>query len=157
MYAQSFLLEFFKGVPFMTNEEIYDVSGGSDDFDVSNIEKSEKLVHWISLFEGFYNVKNSNGSKFFLGTFSSDVEAHKAIHSVMAAIMNDYGDEEINELCVKLDKCLPMVDGIKYVMSLEEAYYLSKTHRSMDDIYFHEGALHLGAPLMEYASGRFAS
>ena len=158
MYAQSFLLEFFKGVPFMTNEEIYDVSGGSDEFDLSNIKESEKLVHLVMLGgEGFNRTKNPNGSEFFMGTFLSDSEACNAIRSLERAILDCASDEIINELCAKLDKCLPIIDGIKYVMDLNEAFYLSKTHRPMGDIYFYNGNFTDNVILVEYTSGRFAS
>ena len=158
MYAQSFLLEFFKGVPFMTNEEIYDVSGGSDEFDLSNIKESEKLVHLVMLGgEGFNRTKNPNGSEFFMGTFLSDSEACNAIHSLERAILDCASCEIINELCVKLDKCLPIIDGIKYVMDLNEAFYLSKTDRPMNDIYFYDGNFTDNVILKEYISGRYAS
>ena len=142
----------------MTNQEIYDVSGGNAGFDMSHIKESQKLVHLVMLGgEGFNTTKNPNGSEFFMGTFLSDSEACGVIHSLERAILDCADDEIINELCAKLDKCLPIIDGIKYVMDLNEAFYLSKTHRPMDDVYCYYGDFFCGVWLIEYTSGRYAS
>ncbi len=143
----------------MTNKEVYDVSGGST-FHFSTVSDSEKLVHWVATGGGFMRARNPNGIKFFAGKFNSDSEAAKIIESVEEAILNNADDKEIKKLCVRLDKCMPIIEGVKYVMTLKMAYYLTRTHRSMDDIYFvdeHSNEKVYDMRLREFVSGRYAS
>ena len=144
----------------MTNKEIYDVSGGSYDFNFSAIDDNEKLVHWIIDGGGLMRAENPNGSKFYAGTFPSDRNAFDIIEGVRKSVMSGGDDDALKKLCVKLEKSLPIIDGIKYVMTLEQAYYLARTHRPMDDIYFVEDVSTeevYDVRFVEYVSGRYAS
>ncbi len=143
----------------MTNQEIYDAFG-SPTFRFSTVSESEKLVHWVKKGGGFMRAKNPNGTKFFAGLFCSDNEAAEIIESIEEAILNNADDKKIKKLCVKLDKCMPIIEGVKYVMTLKMAYYLVRTHRPMDDIYFvdeHSNEKVYDMRLREFVSGRYAS
>ena len=144
----------------MTNEEIYEISGFNGSFCFSTIGESEQLVRWVDEGGGFMRLANPNGSKFFAAISHLDNDAFEAVEAIKESILNDGDDESFKELCVKLDECLPVIDGIKYVMTSELAYFLARTHRPMDDIYFYENKSTDGkydVRLMEYVSGRYAS
>ncbi|MBP5634695.1 hypothetical protein J6X09_03320 [Candidatus Saccharibacteria bacterium] len=144
----------------MTNQEIFDVSPGRATFNFSHVRESEKLIHWVASGGGFARPRNPDGTEFFIGKFYSDHDAAGIIEAVEEAILNGANDDEIKELCVKLDECMPIIEGVKYAMSLEMAYYLVRTHRPMDDIYFidvHSDSGHRDTRLREFVSGRYAA
>ncbi len=143
----------------MTNKEIYESSGHAF-FDFANVRESEKLVHWVKQGGGFMRVKNPNGCEFFVGKFSSDNEAAEAIESIKASIKNDVKDQAINEATAILDCSMPVINGIRYVLNHEDAYYLARAHRPMDDILVisEEVIEHkICLRLLEYNSGKYAS
>ena len=144
----------------MTNEEIYEMSHGTAVCSFSTIKESEQLVHWVSNGGGFMRLANPNGGEFFAAIFPSDNEAFEVIDAIKESILNGGDDESLKNLCVKLDECLPIIDGIKYVMAPELAYYLVRTHRPMDDIYFYENKStdkKYDRRLIEYVSGKYAA
>lgn len=105
--------------------------------------------------------KNPSGIEFFVGTFAKDRDAFSYLLAIKAAVLNGVdGDEGFKKLCAQLDECLPIIEGVKYVLPLELAYYLVRTHRPMDDIYFYQKKspeLPYDMEIVEFASGRYAS
>ena len=146
----------------MTNEEIYNLSPfASASFPLEAIKDGEKLVHLVSKKDTYLHFENPNGSKFFAGNFDTDRDAYKLIDSLKTAFLREEGIERINYLSSLLEEKLPVIDGIKYAVQLDQAFLLAATRRPMDDIYviYDEmvGADYAVRRLIEYVSRRYAS
>ena len=143
----------------MTLEDICSVHGHASFCTITD-EELKILAHRVRDTNGFQRISNPNGHEFFAGIFKNDKEAAKIIQSIKEHVQkNEFGDE-FNQLSQELSAMMPIIEGTRYALTFDQAFYLMHSHRPMDDIYvmFEQqmGDRH-ETVLIKYTTGEYAS
>jgi len=142
----------------MSLEEICKIHGRATFFKITD-EQLKSLVHLVRDENGRGYIFNPNNHDIFAGTFRNDKAAALIIQSIKKCVQeNDFGDK-FNELSQELSEKMPTIEGTRYALSFEQAFYVAKTHRPMDDIYvIHEQQTSDDhqTVLIKYISGEYA-
>ena len=143
----------------MSLEDICNVHGHATFCTITD-EELESLVHHVRDTNGFGRIHNPGNHDFFLGIFDNDKKAARIIESIKECVLNrDFGDKFL-QLSLELDWVMPRIEGTRYALTFEQAFYLMQSHRPMDDIYVmleQQMGDRRETVLIKYTTGEYAS
>ena len=143
----------------MSLEDICNVHGHATFCTITD-DEIETLFHRVRNSNGFQRISNPNGHKFFAAIFQNDKEAAKIIQSIKEHVQkNEFGDE-FNQLSQELSEKMPIIEGTRYALTFDQAFYLMQSHRPMDDIYVmfeQQMGDRRETVLIKYTTGEYAS
>jgi len=121
----------------------------------------EEIMHLVTSSHGGYECfQNPNGHCVKAIVNESDRSAASVIEAIGAFAKDNNKGFAFGQLCDALQASMPVCDDVKYVMSLEYAFYVEKTCRLMDDIYVvldDRSGSTIRRVLVNYVSGVYAS
>ena len=123
-------------------------------------EELNTLVHWVNNGNGFQRLHNPNGCDFFAGIYESDRKSAQIIDAIKGCVRSGNKGGAFGDLCKGLEARMPIIDGVRYAMTYEQAFYVEKTCRLMDDIYIIQDEStenHYDVRLVNYVTGEYAS